>query len=107
VRKEWHFVALCVGLALVAVLVWLGVEDARRGALVDARAREAHSRVHDLIQGEERLRQEGAPEREINQVRQELRKALEEASALETERHRRQQSWRSRLPWEGRCDSGR
>jgi hypothetical protein len=102
VRKKWHIVALCAGLAVVVLLVWLGVEDARRGALLGARAREAHSRVHELIQGEERLRQEGAPEREINQVRQELRKALEEVAALETERYRRQQSWRSRLPWEAR-----
>jgi hypothetical protein len=68
VRKWLLVMALSVGLGLI-LLVWLGMEDAREAALLDARVQDAEDRFGQAFDRRCRLIRNGAPEWEIMQAR--------------------------------------
>jgi uncharacterized protein YdbL (DUF1318 family) len=106
VQRKWLILALCAGLALVALLVWLGVEDARQAALLEARTKQGHGRVGELAERYYRLVREGAPSDEVYQAVLAIEEAQQDLEVLETERYRRQQSWHARLLREVRRRTG-
>jgi hypothetical protein len=97
--------AVCVGLGLV-VVVWLGVDDARQTALLDARVQHARIRALGLQGRWERLMQDGAPEEEVVQAARDADRAWEEAEPLCEEQREREKSWPARLRWEVRRRTG-
>src|SRR5262249_48278856 len=74
--------------AVVAFLVWLGVQDAR--------VREARSQLRQAHHQEEKLRQDGAPAEEVQQATREYQWAGEDLKWLYAERDLRQDSWHAR-----------
>jgi hypothetical protein len=111
VRRKWLILPLgaaLAALAVVAFLVWLGVEDARQAALLDARVREADFRVMQAHDRYGRLRQDKAPAEEVRQAEREWVGAENELVHLrfEREQRQRQQSWHARLLREVRRRTG-
>jgi hypothetical protein len=106
VRKKWLILALGAALAVVAILVWLGAEDARQAALLDAREREAEIRVARAFARVKVLAIDGAPAEEVGQADLEARRALAELAPLRAEQARRQESWHARLLREARRRTG-
>jgi len=105
-RKWLLTLAVCVGLGLVTV-VWLGVDDARQAALLDARAREAEDRFYQALAWKVRLIEDDAPEAQVFQAELESRRAIVEIAGLCRERQRREHSWPARLRQEIRRRTGR
>jgi hypothetical protein len=139
VRRKWFvlpvFAALAT-LAVVALLVWLGVEDARwaarQEALLDARIRDARSRVYQA--GQRHARASAQRDEELRNLRAEIQRneddkerairaygkatedvaragqdyvrAEEEERRLVGERRRRQNSWPALLRKEIRRRTG-
>jgi hypothetical protein len=106
VRKKWLIVALGAGLAMVALLVWLGVEDARQAALLDAREREAEIRFARATDRLKCLVGDGAPAEEVRQADLEVYRAWGEQEMLINKQEQRWQSWHARLLAEVRRRTG-
>jgi hypothetical protein len=100
VRKWLLALPLCVGLALVALLVWFGVEDAGQAALLDAREQEASARLDDLKARARQVVRAGAPEDDLTQTRVLIQETRLELEAIRVEQERRRRSWDRRLLWE-------
>jgi hypothetical protein len=92
-RKVVRGLLLCAGLALVALLIAIGTEVARRPSL-DARLKEAHSRVRESRDRFWQLVVEDAPKGDLEQAGQDLAKAEKEEKDLEIQR---MYSWHARL----------
>jgi hypothetical protein len=114
VTKKWLILAVCAGLAtlaVVALLVWCVAEDARQAALLDARVREADFRA---MQAFDRVivcrrwysRAHTTSAEEVHQAELEYQRASTELDSLKVERARRQQSWHARLLHEVRRRTG-
>jgi hypothetical protein len=95
--RKWLILPVCAGLAVVALLVWSGVEDARQAALLDARFQHAQSRALNLDGRLERLRQDRAPAWEVEEAERDSHEAWKEAVTLAREEWRREESWHARL----------
>jgi hypothetical protein len=109
VRKQWLILPLGAAvatLAVVALLVWLGAEDARQAALLDDRIEQEYARVNDLEDRELRLVTEGAPAEEVRQAARAIEEAEQDLVALQKERIRRHQTWHARLLREVRRRTG-
>jgi hypothetical protein len=88
VRRKWLLVLAGVFGLGTAVIVWLGVGDARQAALLDARVREAEGRAHGAEERERSLLRGGAPAEEVAQAHAEERQAQAEVETLMRERRR-------------------
>jgi hypothetical protein len=106
VRKKWLILALVGAFAAVALLVWLGVQDARQEALLDSRVREAENRFEETLRRELRLFQDGAPVEQTTPAYREANEVCKELDTLRTEQWRRGQSWPARLRQEVRRRTG-
>jgi hypothetical protein len=105
--KKWPLIlALCAGLALLALLVWLAVDDARQAALLDARIRQVQERALQASARVNQLPQDGAPAEEVLPPFEERQRALTELLELHVEQAERRQSWHARLLAEVRRRTG-
>jgi hypothetical protein len=107
--RKWVILPLVTALAALAVLallVWLGVEDARQAALLDARVREAEGRVQQTASRIFRFVQDGGPEEEVVQAFHENIEAWEELQTLRAEQSQRPEPWYARLRQEVRRRTG-
>jgi hypothetical protein len=105
--RKWLVLPLCAGLAVVALLVWFTVDDARQAALLNARVRDAENRFEETLRRELRLFQDGAPVEQTTQAYREANEACKELDRLRTEQWRRRQTWHARLLDEARRRTGR
>jgi hypothetical protein len=106
VKKKWLILPVCAGLALMALVVWLGAEDARQAALLDAREREAEIRFARATDRFKCLVGDGAPAEEVRQADLEVYRAWGEQEMLIDKQEQRWQSWPARLLREVRRRTG-
>jgi hypothetical protein len=104
--RKWLILPVCAGPALVALLVWSGVEDARQGALLDARIEEAEARVRRLEDRKHAILLDGAPAGEVAPAYIDEVRARAELATLRQEQERRRQPWHARLVREIRRRTG-
>jgi hypothetical protein len=100
VRRKWLILPLGTGLAALAVaalLVWLGVEDARQANLLEIQRLHAANRALRAEARQERFIRDETTDEELGQAVQEADQAWAEVERLSREQARRQQSWPSRL----------
>jgi hypothetical protein len=105
VRKRLLMLAGVVALG-VAILAWFAVEDAWQEATLDARIRDAGSRVVQAEGREQQLRRDGAPAEELRRAARESEEAWEEAFAVDRDRRRRKEFWYGQLRREIRRRTG-
>src|SRR5262249_4493734 len=106
VKRKWLILTLGAALAAAALLVWLGVEDARQATLLEIQKLQAVSRGLRAETQLERLTRDGATEEEVAESAQEADEAWADVERLSREQARRQQSWHARLVREVRRRTG-